>query len=1025
MLQTLMSKSSIVFVLLLLCSFAVSAQPDYTLPLAKPEKYKDKELAAERTDEKKFTLPRRLFQGMITHYNYYYNAQTKLDAIVQKAKLAHKDDYTQLLPFYNYSTKTTAADSAELDSILYKATAGIVLHDLRNTYIDNLYLLIGKSYFFWEKFDSAYRIFQFINYNFFPKDKNEYLIVVGANDRSSKGELNISTAEKKGVVHKAFSQPPSRNEALLWLAKTYASDSLFAEAYSLVQLLKKDPLFPKRLYSSLNEVQAYVFYRQQQWDSTAHYLSMALENAPDKTELGRWEFLLGQLYTKLGQPEEASSYFNKAKAHTTDPVLYIYARIYDAQLVRKEGNNAERETLYELMKLSKKERFDGFEDILYFAAGNMSLQLPDTSLAKNLFQKSTKYNTENVSLKNKSFLQLAEIGMWQRDYAFAASCYDSINLQTPDLIAQSDVLEKRKQVLKDLVLNITTVAKEDSLQRIAGLPEKEREDYLKSLSRKLRKAQGLKEEEYINPAAGTSGPNADVPLFSESGSGANWYFNAASQKAKGSNEFKVRWGKRPNVDNWRRQGAVDAIISNTQNNFMGDPSGGGDIDNVNNSGSATNEGGGDADITIDGLRANLPLTEAQLKKSNISIMNALFRQGEIYKNQFEDYVQAFLVFEELKRRFPEYSNQEELIFELYYCGLKAGFIDKANAYKKYLTETYVDGEYTEKINTAKQSNVKTPDSKTQSYEAIYRLFIEGKFTEAVAQKQIADSIYKTSYWTPQLLYIESLYYIKSRNDSVALETLTNIERNFPGTPMAERASVLKDVLNRRGEIEAYLTNTNIVRAKEEDVVIPFDDGPKVSKVTQGITKDTTNKVVLSNQPTQKITLEKPKAPIQQVGLEKNKPKTGLPSAAIKPATDSARIKAAKDVKVEMAYIYNGTEPYLVVMYFDEVDPIYISESKIAMQRYNTANHANETINLTIYETKEDLNWLEMGPSPDVTSGLSYFEEIRQSARSIVPWLPADKYNFILISERNLETLKTRKNIEEYKLFIRQYIKDKF
>ena len=170
-------KLNLILIVLLLGCFSASAQPDFTLPLVKPKKYENKILGSEKTDDKKFTLPRRIYQSMVTHYNFHYNATTKINAIVEKAKLSHQDDYTQLLPFYNYSTDHTAADSMELDSVIFKATAGIVLHDLRNNYIDNMYLLIGQSYFYWKKYDSAYRIFQFIKYNFFPKGKDEYIIV--------------------------------------------------------------------------------------------------------------------------------------------------------------------------------------------------------------------------------------------------------------------------------------------------------------------------------------------------------------------------------------------------------------------------------------------------------------------------------------------------------------------------------------------------------------------------------------------------------------------------------------------------------------------------------------------------------------------------------------------------------------------------------------------------------------------------------------------------------------------------------
>ncbi|MBK8086922.1 MAG: hypothetical protein IPK31_02500 [Chitinophagaceae bacterium] len=133
----------------------------------------------------------------------------------------------------------------------------------------------------------------------------------------------------------------------------------------------------------------------------------------------------------------------------------------------------------------------------------------------------------------------------------------------------------------------------------------------------------------------------------------------------------------------------------------------------------------------------------------------------------------------------------------------------------------------------------------------------------------------------------------------------------------------------------------------------------------------------------------------------------------------------KTGKIEMAYIYSPNEPYVVMMYFDAVDPIYISESKNAFLRYNSSNHTTETISINTYEGDKDLSYMDLGSFPDVSASLSYMEELKKNAKQIVPWLPADKYNFIIISVRNLDMLKTRRNMEEYKLFIRQYIKDKF
>lgn len=1028
MLQTLLiSKKIRLLLFLLVCSVTTQAQPDFVLPLAKPEKYKDKVLGAEKTEDKKFTVPRRLFQGMITHYNYFYNAQTKIDAAVQKAKLAHKDDYTELLPFYNFSTEITAADSLELDSVLYKSSAGIVLHDLRNSYIDNLYLLIGQSYFYWRKFDSAYRIFQFINYNFFPKGKDEYFIVVGSNTRTSNGELNIATQEKKGIVHKAFSKPPSRNEALLWLAKTYAEDSLYAEAYSLVGLLRKDKLFPKRLHTRLDEVLAYTFYRQEQWDSTAFYLRRALVNAPNKTELARWEYLLAQLYTQLNRSEEASTFYNKAKTHTTDPVLYIHARIYEAQLVKNGQPNSLQETLNDLLKLSRKERFDGFEDVLFYAASGIALQQGDTTLARNLLQKSTSYPIENSEVRNKAFLKMATLAYLQRDYAFAASCHDSLNLQDPFLGPQAEFLERRKTILKELVNNINIVRREDSLQRVAKLPEAEREAYVKALVRKLRKQRGLKEEDAgsVNPAVPTGGTGQELPLFTSTVGGTTFYFNNTSQRSKGFSEFKARWGNRPNADNWRRQSALDAVVSGP-GNMPGNP-GGSDVDRPGGGAGALNTEEEETDLSVEGLLQKLPLTEEQVLQSNQKILEALFQQGQIYKNQLEDYQQAAVVFEEIWKRFSNYDKEEETLFELYYCNLKAGNTEKAAYFQAQLKQKFPEGEAQTKIAAAQKPKQPVKDGKTQAYESIYNKFIEGNFAEALKQKAVADSLYGSSYWTPQLLYIESIYHIRQKNDSVAMVTLTNIETTFPGTPMAEKAAIMKDVLSRRSEIESYLTNTNIVRQTEDALVIPFDAGPTVSKTQQPVAKtDSVTKVTIGNKPVAVTPLEKPKAPVQKVGLEKDKKNAaGQVQIGNKPTVDTTGIKPLKNEKVEMAYIYNANESYVVLMYFDKVDPIYISESKIALQRYNNATHSGENIQIQVYETNEDFNWMEVGPWPVMASALSYHDELKNNARQIVPWLPAEKYSFIIISEHNLEILKSRKNMEEYKLFIRQYIKDKF
>ena len=93
------------FLSLFFCSALLtnaSAQPSLSFDLKKPKKFENRQLGSEKTAEKKFTLPRRFIQNTVTHYNWYFNANNRLEEIVARAKAVHVDDYSELLSFYNF-----------------------------------------------------------------------------------------------------------------------------------------------------------------------------------------------------------------------------------------------------------------------------------------------------------------------------------------------------------------------------------------------------------------------------------------------------------------------------------------------------------------------------------------------------------------------------------------------------------------------------------------------------------------------------------------------------------------------------------------------------------------------------------------------------------------------------------------------------------------------------------------------------------------------------------------------------------
>ncbi len=963
---------------LIICQVTIPAfsQLGISFNLKKPKEYDDRVLRSERSEEKKFTLPRRLIQNTVTHYNFFFNANNKLNDVLEKAKTSFQDDYSQLLPFYNYSLDVTAQDSILLDSISYKSSTAIALHDLRNDWIDNMYMLWGTSYYLQKEFDSAYLMFQFINYAFAPKEKDGYYKAIGSN-RDGNTAFSISTLEKNSLPRKIFTEPPSRNDAFIWQIRNFLAQDQYAEAASLIVTLRNDPAFPKRLQNDLDEVQAFWFYKQNMWDSAATHLVKALDNATNKQEKARWEYLIAQLYELSGHYKESEKYYTKVSSHTTDPIMDIYARLLAIRVNRDGGDKAVEKNVAELLKMAKRDKYQDYRDIIYYMAGQMQLEGNNTEEAMKLMLKSTKYASNNPSQRNKAFLQLAELAFEKKQYRQAYNYYDSMRLDDPSL-KNAEELQARKKMLGGLASNIEIIERQDSLQRIAALPEDERKDFVKKLVKQLRKSQGLKDEP--TPQAGSPFAIPTTPvLFPTVQPKGEWYFYNTASRTRGQNDFKIKWGNRPNADNWRRSAALSGMLPGQVSP---------------NQPVIIQQGiqGSTPDLSFERMYANLPLAADQLKSSNDSLMAAMFALGKIYVQEIEDCNAGTQTFEQLRNRFPKFEPMDEVLFNLYYCYNKNGETTRAAEIKKLMSEKYNSSNFTTIVNTGKnpKSMSANPEA-TRAYEKIYDLFIEGNFEQAIAEKRSADNLYGKNYWTPQLLYIEAVYYIKQRNDSTARGVLNALINQFPNTSMAARATNLLDVLGRRDQIERELSNLIVTRN----------------------TGDTT----AGKAPTYYVQNNNP------VLKDSTKTKTQPIAGNINPAKDTATGKPV--TKINSPYTFSASVPHYVVLVLNKVDPVFVNEAKNAFARYHRDIFYNKIMSADLADLDAENRLLIISPFNDAADAISYIDQTRpRLATEIIPWLKGGKYNFIILSDSNYDLLKVNKDLDNYKDFLNGYFPGK-
>lgn len=983
----------------------VYGQPVLPTDLKKPKKYENKLLGAEKSAEKKFKGPRKFIQNTVTHYNWHFNANNKLNEVLERAKLAHKDDFSKLLTFYNYTLERTSGDKTELDSVIYKANTGILSHDLRNSWIDNLYMLIGKAYYFRNDLDSAYLTFQYINYAFSPKEADGYDMPIGSNANEGTNVMTVSTREKNNVVRRALTTPPSRNESFIWQIRTYIANNKMVEAASLIQTIKNDPNFPERLKTDLNEVQALWFYKEKGYDSAAYYLERSIENAADRIEASRWEYLTAQLYELAKKRDKAAEFYERARKRSLDPVLEVYA-ILNAIKQNNTDSVSVKRNIEELKKMGRKDSYTKYRDIIYYTAAQIELERNNIAGAKTMLLKSTEASAENLnaSQRTKSFLLLGDLSFKEKNYSEAKRFYDSVNSSDPG-ISDPVAFDLRRTQLQKIVQEQEVISRQDSLQKLAAMPEAERNAYLKKLVRRLRKQQGLKEEEpgnTGNAAVGLADQNKPpTDLFNANEKG-DWYFNNPSLKSKGFTTFKKTWGNRPNVDNWRRASSIEEGSANPSNARPGMVS----PDDINADSAAAA-----GNLSVEGLLQNIPLTAEKMELSEDSIGNAMVNLGMLYVDQLEEYEAAIAILEKFTAKYTYSSRLGDALYYLHYAYLKTGRKEKA-AWAKNEMDTKFAGTHFQQIlhNAATGEEEKKKAEITKAYEEVYTQFIEGNFEEALNAKKINDSIYGASYWTPQLLYIESVYYLQAKRDDEARQALNSIVELFPDQPMAAKAKNILEVLGRRKEIEDYLTQLQITREEDTMAIVSRAPQPR-EQIGRPMQQDTS-------------TLR----PVNLNNLDSNTTGRRQDTIAIKEPPKPQKVvekpvQPREEPAVPGGYAFQPETPHAVVLILNKVDPVYVSESRNAFSRYNSQAVSGRTLEINNQSLNDTVRLVVMTGFENAATAMEYVKKTQPiAATQIIPWMPAGKYQFMVISLPNLEVLKTRQDMGEYNEFFRRYSK---
>ncbi|MEI7981437.1 MAG: tetratricopeptide repeat protein [Bacteroidota bacterium] len=709
---------------------------------------------------KKNSFIRRAYHNTTSHYNVYWNGMDNMRQGLKEYRDGLKDNFSLILPVYNYGDRTNASKISQYaDASIKKASKTINKHSMvfnRKEYvrwIDDSYMLIGKSYFYKQDYPMARRTFEF--------------------------------------VIKTYNYNDIKYEAMLWVAHANIQIGDFNRAEPMLDMLLSKITkgeAPEKHESDVNLTYGQFYILQQNYDAAVPYLNRALELKLPRTMRTRCNFILGQIHQRNGEFEEASHEYAYVVKNASSYDMEFNAKINLAQCY--DASSGDREFIVKkLIRMLKDEKNKDFLDQIYYALAHISLKDTDTVTAIGFLKKSVTTSRTNNYQKAISSLELADIFFGNRNYTMAQAYYDSTMQFLPKEYPGYKELMKKTTTLTDLVTNLQVITRQDSLQKLAMMSEDERNKIIDQIIGKVIVAENLKkqQDQARQENLNLFGQNRESELGGGTSIGGRWYFYNPTTMSSGFSSFMRKWGRRKLEDNWFL--TDKNVVAFTENS--------GKTDSLLTIPGDTTQGGQKPQVKSKNPKErafylpDIPVTKEQVSASNEQIIESYYQAGFIYAEGLKDYGGAIDCFETLLQRFPDNKYKIQSYYELYQLYKTLENQPKSDYYKNLVLSLYPESDYAKLLvnpNYYKDINARQSDA-TRLYNDTYKAFTNQQYYMVINNADQARTMFRTdSILMPKFDYLRALALGKIEVVDSLLVAITKVIKDYPKSdvrPLAE------------------------------------------------------------------------------------------------------------------------------------------------------------------------------------------------------------------------------------------------
>ncbi len=714
----------------------------------------------------------RFYHSLISKYNIWFNGNEAYRAGLEKIKTSHRDDYSELLPVFEYSAPESArAASSDMERAIQKASKVIALHSITarpdetkrrgnderseefynrreyNEWVDDAYILMAKAQFHQKNFMAARSSFSFA----------------------------ISIATDPDIV----------TESGIWMARIQTEEGNYAEATRLLRTVGEPGSLSRPLKAMYYSTEADILLRQERYGDAITPLTGATDYTSDKDARVRLTYLLAQVCRAAGNNDLSTRYFSQVISMNPPYDLEFNAGINLAGVTDISRGDAE-DLMKSLRRMLRDSKNTDYLDQIYFALGELEMRRGNSDEALKLWSQAAASSTVNSRQKARSYLALGEHYYSLPDYMTAWNYYDSATYLIDRQFPGYDRISRRTTDLSEYAEFHSVIVTEDSLRRVASMTPAERDALIAGIMRTA-------EEEQRKAASGDGSDRYNMGQYYENEQryrGAitaegGWYFYNQSALTFGRTEFRRRWGERRLEDNWRRANKARAAFSNGTAAEEREQNRAGDTAAVAPA------------LTQEYYLRDLPLTDSLMRLSVSRSATALLGEGKILASRLGDTLKAAESLEQASRTGNDDRIKAEALYELYRL-LRDSDPARAERRRSELLASHPDTEFA--LILSDPDYVRRQQEQAamaaRKYEEAWEAFSAQQYAVAQAISSETARLYPEHELTPKFMLLDAMATGAIEGEMAYKEKLDSLVARYPATDEGRRAAEITDFLRR-------------------------------------------------------------------------------------------------------------------------------------------------------------------------------------------------------------------------------------